>query len=83
MWFTELCLGSNDIYGFHFLCAVVRFLSIPPLFKAAMLDQTAAIPEHVPYEDKAPMAVTSWLVVVVGFCIKEALSGQAQTPSST
>ena len=37
----------------------------------------AAIPDFVPVEYKVPIAVTSWLVGIVGFSIKEALGGQA------
>jgi hypothetical protein len=37
----------------------------------------AVIPDFVPVEYKVPIAVTSWLVGIIGFSIKEALGGPA------
>jgi hypothetical protein len=37
----------------------------------------AVIPDFVPVEYKDPIAVTSWLVGIIGFSIKEALGGPA------
>ena len=48
-----------------------------PLMKSGYVELKTAIPDSVPVEYKVPIAVTSWLVGIVGFSIKEALGGQA------
>jgi len=42
---------------------------------------SATIPNFMPPDIKVPIALVSWLAGVIGFSIKEALGGQAPTPT--
>jgi hypothetical protein len=76
---TKITLKGENMGLSNTAQAIAVFIST---FCLALGTAGAALPDFIPPEYKASFAVVFWFLGILGFALKEALGGQAPTPTT-